>query len=329
MKFSAFDPNQFERNQKHTLSLELNAGGHDIELPVLLARGSRPGPTLVVTAGVHGDEFEGIQAIFDAFEEVDTGEMAGDLLTVSVANPPAFWNGTRTSPLDGGNLARVFPGDPGGGPTEAIAHALAQAVIARADFYLDLHSAGVRWLMPTMVGYDANDPRGREAALRFGAKVIWSHPIIAQRRTISFASERKIPWLYTEARGAGRIDPDDLRIFREGIFNLLRHLDILPGDAASGEQVEWRLEGDGNIEGGAVSTKAGFFVPGVGILEQVEKGQELGRTVDFHGRTLETFRAASSGVIALVRQFRMVEPGEPMFVVTDVEKAGRVGDCSP
>lgn len=327
MEFSAFDPNQFERNHKHTLSLELDAGGHDIELPVLLARGAQPGPTLVVTAGVHGDEFEGMQAIFDAFDEVDAGAMSGDLLTVSVANPPAFWNGTRTSPLDGGNLARVFPGDPGGSPTEAIAHALAQAVIARADFYLDLHSAGVRWLMPTMAGYDANDPRGREAALCFGAKVVWGHPVIAPGRTISFANERGIPWLYTEARGAGRIDPDDLRIFREGIFNLLRHLDILRGipdaDVVSGEQVQWHLEGDGNIEGGAVSTKAGFFVPEVGLLEQVTEGQELGRTVDFHGKTIEMFRAESSGVIALVRQFRMVQPGEPMFVVADVKAAGR------
>ena len=319
MESSAFEPEQFERNQKHTLSLELKAGEHDIELPVLLARGVRPGPTLVVTAGGHGDEFEGIQAIFDAFEQVGTDQMSGDLLAVSVANPPAFWNGTRTSPLDGGNLARVFPGDPSGGPTEAIAHAMAQAVISRADFYLDLHSAGVRWLMPTMVGYDANDPRGRDAALCFGAKVIWGHPVIAPGRTISFANERNIPWLYTEARGAGRIDADDLRIFRDGIFNLLRHLEILPGDSASGEQVEWRLEGDGNIEGGAVSTKEGFFVPKVGLLDEVHEGQELGRTVDLHGNTIETFQASSSGIVALVRQFRMVEPGEPMFVVTDAE----------
>ena len=303
-------------------SLELNAAGHDIELPVLLARGARPGPTLVVTSGVHGDEFEGIQAIFDVFGSIDTGEMSGDLLAVSVANPPAYWNGTRTSPLDGGNLARVFPGDANGKPTEVIAHALGQAIIARADFYLDLHSAGVRWLMPTMVGYDANDSRGREAALCFGAKVIWAHPVIASGRTISFANQRNIPWLYTEARGAGRIDSGDLDVFRDGIFNLLRHLGILSGDAASGRRVEWRLEGDGNIEAGATSTKAGFFVPLVGILEQVKEGQELGRTVDFHGKTIETFRAPSNGVMALVRQFRMIEPGEPMFVVTAVEAAG-------
>ena len=71
-----------------------------------------------------------------------------------------------------------------------------------------------------------------------------------------------------------------------------------------------------------MSTKAGFFVPQVGVLDQVQEGQELGRTVDFHGKTIETFRAAASGVVALVRQFRMVEPGEPMFVVTDVEVGG-------
>ena len=189
-------------------------------------------------------------------------------------------------------------------------------MIAQADFYLDLHSAGVALLMPTMVGYNANDSRGRAAAECFGAPVTWSHPTIAPGRTISFAHERGIPWLYTEARGAGRIHPDDLDVFRNGVTNLMRHLRILPGEPASPGTIETRLHGDGDIEAGLLCQREGFFIPGVELLQTVTERQELGRTVNFHGETVETYCATSDGVIALVRQFPVVKPGDPMFVIT-------------
>ena len=314
MKTSSFHPNDHNRGQKH--SLELDVGHSDIRLPVILVRGSDQGATLVVTAGIHGDEYEGVRAIFDVVETLDPAAMRGDLITVPVSNPPAFWAGTRRSPLDGVNLARVFPGAPDQGPSEAIAHALAQTVIAQADFYLDLHSAGVACLMPTMVGYNANDTRGRAAAECFGAPVTWSHPTIAPGRTISFAHERGIPWLYTEARGAGRIHPYDLNVFRNGVTNLMRHLRILPGEPAPPGTIETRLHGDGDIEAGLLCQREGFFVPGVELLQTVTERQELGRTVNFHGETVETYQASSDGVIALVRQFPVVQPGDTMFVIT-------------
>ena len=161
---------------------------------------------------------------------LDPSMMSGDLLCVPVANPPAFWAVSRCSPLDGRNLARVFPGSSEGSITEAIAYAIDREILAEADFLLDLHSAGVRFLMPTMVGYDAADARGEAAAKIFGAPVIWAHDVIAPGRSVSAASARGIPWLYTEARGAGRIHAADLEVYRRGIRNLLRHLSILPGD---------------------------------------------------------------------------------------------------
>ena len=134
------------------------AFGGTLGFPVLVARGRRPGPTLVVSANVHGDEYEGVRAILETFEWLDPEAMNGDVLAVPVVNVPAFWSGTRTSPLDGANLARVFPGDEDGTPSQQIAWHFAQSVIARADFYLDLHSAGIRYRMPSMVGYPAADP---------------------------------------------------------------------------------------------------------------------------------------------------------------------------
>ncbi|HWB95296.1 MAG TPA: succinylglutamate desuccinylase/aspartoacylase family protein, partial [Bryobacteraceae bacterium] len=85
-----FHPDQFERGAKYTLDLELSAAGHDLQIPVLLARGARPGKRLVATAGVHGDEYEGVRAIFDIYAELDPAAMTGDFLAVPAANPPAF-----------------------------------------------------------------------------------------------------------------------------------------------------------------------------------------------------------------------------------------------
>ena len=102
---SDFHPDQFARAQKCTLDLEVGEGARDIFLPVLLVGSQQPGRTLVATAVLHGDEYEGVRAILDVFHKLGPGKMSRDFLAVPVANPPAFWNGTRTNPLDGGNLA--------------------------------------------------------------------------------------------------------------------------------------------------------------------------------------------------------------------------------
>jgi predicted deacylase len=318
MQPADFHPDRFEQGRKYALDLELGPPA-GVSMPVLLIRGATPGKRLVATAAVHGDEFEGVRALLETYQALDPSAMTGDLLAVPVANPPAFWNGTRTSPLDGGNLARVFPGTLESGPTPAIAHHLARAIISHADFFLDLHSAGVKWLMPSMVGYDAHDDRSRAAAFIFGASVLWGHPTLAPGRTVSFAATRGIPWLYTEARGAARIDAEDLRMFSNGILNLLRHLGILPGKPERAP-IRSHLYGGGNLDEGLLATRRGFFIPKVELLQAVVPGQELGSTFDLHGNEVETFRSPSAGVIGMVRQFPVVEPGEPLFAITELRE---------
>jgi predicted deacylase len=311
-----FDPAQYRRGKKYSLELELGVRASGATLPVVLWRGARPGRTLGITAGVHGDEFEGIRALLELESELDPAQMNGDVLAVPVANPPAFWSATRLSPLDEVNLARAFPGDAQGSPSYVIAYYLAHAIIRHADFYLDLHSAGVKLQMPRMVGYDATDPRSQEAAFLFGAPVVWGHPTTPPGRTISFASSQNIPWLYTEAAGAGRIDPEDLRVFRQGILRLMRHLGILSG-SISPVPVEVQLYGDGNLEQSMQATQPGFLLTAVHMLQNVAAGQELGRTVTLHGNPVEIFRAPAAGVVALIHAFPRVESGELMFLITE------------
>jgi predicted deacylase len=313
-----FNPSRYARGKKHSPVLDLRPAA-DIELLVLLAKGTNEGKTFVVTAGVHGDEFEGVRAILEVFAEIDTAKMSGNMLAVPVANPPAFWNGTRTSPLDQGNLARTFPGREQGSATEVIAFHLAHSIIAHADFYLDLHSAGVKLLMPSMAGYDAKDPRSRDAAVAFGAPVIWGHPAISPGRTISFASSRGIPWLYTEARGAGRIDDEDLRMFKDGVMNLLRHLNILPGAVAAKAPVH-SLYGDGDLDASITAARRGFLVPTAQLLQEVKQGQELGRTLDARGQLVEVFKSPRDGVVGMIHVFPVVDAGDSVFLVTGSAK---------
>lgn len=316
---ASFHPSRYAPGRKHSLVLALGPEAPEIALPLLLVRGSAPGKTLVVTAGVHGDEFEGVRAILDLYADLDPAGLAGTLIAVPVANPPAFWNGSRTSPIDGVNLARTFPGDKNGSPSQVIAFHVGESIIAHADFYLDLHSAGVKQLMPSMVGYDSNDPRSYEAALAFGAPVIWGHPIMKPGRTLSFAGSRGIPWLYTEAQGAGRIDPGDLLILKNGILGLLKHLRILPGSPTP-RPVRHRLFGDGDIDSSISANQPGFLVPSVELLECVNVGQELGHTVDLHGQVVESFRSPRDGVVALIHVFPMLKPGESVFLITELVK---------
>ncbi|MHB1022217.1 MAG: succinylglutamate desuccinylase/aspartoacylase family protein [Acidobacteriaceae bacterium] len=313
MEVSQFRPNAFAPGTRHRLHLSVDEA---IALPVLLAVGAATGKTLVVTANIHGDEYEGVRAILEVFDDLDPSRMTGNLIAVPVANPPAFWQGTRTSPVDGLNMARIMPGKPDGTTSERIAYALSHNLLAHADFYLDLHSGGITYRMPSMVGYSSTEPRSYAAAEIFGASVVWGHAAIAPGRTISYAQSQGIPWLYTEARGAGRIHPDDLKMMKTGIRNLLQHLGILPGEVAPAE-IQWRLTGGGNTDDGISATKAGFLLHAVQILQEVAEGELLGSLVSTTGDLLEEYRAGKAGIVGMIREFPVVQPDDSLFLIAD------------
>ncbi|MBS1798423.1 MAG: succinylglutamate desuccinylase/aspartoacylase family protein [Acidobacteria bacterium] len=310
-------PDQFKLNNfapaaKYRDSLKID---DSISLPLLIARGRSAGKTLVVTANIHGDEYEGVRAIFESFDSLDPDQMSGNLVAVPVANPPAFWGGKRSSPVDGKNLARTFPGSQDGTISEKIAFALGYSVISLADFYIDLHSGGVVSSMPSMAGYFTADRRSYEGAVAFGASVIWGHDTVAPGRTVSFATSAGISCIYTEARGAGRIHPEDLDMMKTGIRNLLVYLQILPGSLEPRE-IPWRLRGDGNTDEGIIASQAGFLLTKVSLLQEVKQGDILGSLVNMHGEVLEDYHAPQDGVIGLVREFPVVAPGDSLFLLT-------------
>ena len=317
MSVETFDWDSILPGEKRRTAIEVPTDSGCILLPVVAARGKSPGQTLLVSAGVHGDEYEGIRTIFEVFAELDPQEMSGSFLGLTVANPPAFWAGTRCSPLDQANLARVFPGEREGSVSQAIAFHIDQRLLSIADFYLDLHSAGIMCEMPALVGYHQPDTRARDAAFAFGMPVVWCHPTIAPGRTVSSAIAREVPALYTETRGAGRIAACDLRFYKRGVVNLLRYLKILGGNPDVPDS-PIHLHGDGNVDESMTSSTPGFLISDVEILQMVTKGQLLGRLMDLWGQTIDEFRSPCDGCVALIHARPLVQPGEPLFLVTGV-----------
>lgn len=290
---------------------------HGLRLPLLVVRGHQPGPVLSMTACIHGDEYEGVGAIFEFFDWLDPEQMTGTVIAAPVANPPAFHAISRASPLDQANLARVFPGRADGSPSEVLAAAIDEHVIAPASFFIDLHSGGVRYWMPTMAGYYMEDARSLAAAKAFGAPVIWGHPVIPPGRTLSSALARGIPFLYTEACGAGRIAPEDAAVFARGLRNLARHVGVLP-DALEPGPAPLHLYGDGNVDKGLEASRDGFLVPEVRPLETVRKGQRVGRLLDLDGSLVEEYVAPVDGVAAMIRMAPSVRAGEPLFLFAEL-----------
>ena len=320
--FRDLDISQLPRHSREAGWLEVapRADGGMWRLPFLYVTGASAGPTLVVTAAVHGDEYEGVAAIPRVFQQVQPADLRGTLLMVPVCNMPAYEAGTRSSPIDGLNLARVFPGDAHGTLTQRIAHWITEKLLRSADFFIDLHSGGVAANIPTLVGYiHSDDELGRRslaAAKAFGAPVLWGHPPpVPPGRSISAATTLGVPSLYTEAPGGGYARPDDVDCFATGVLNVMKHLGMLAGEPQS-RPMTHHLLGSGDLDQVIGAPVAGYFRAEVALLEEVSAGQRLGTIQDFAGRVTAEVHADRDGVVIMLRRIPRVHVGDGLAHVT-------------
>src|SRR5581483_2743574 len=277
------------------------ADGTSLQLPLLIVRGACPGKTLLATACVHGDEFEGPAALWRLFEELKPSELRGTFVAVPLVNPPAYEAGLRVNPDDRQDLARVFPGNPAGTATEQIAHCLSEQLFPCVDFYLDLHSAGQYYMMPPLVGYQLRQEpllgAQRAAAKAVGLPLMWGTPGLPGR-SLSAAAERGVPSLYVEITGEGRCLPEDVAIYTNVLRRLLAHLGIV-ASAPPADPPRWLVEDSGPQAGFLqVQNRAplgGFFEAHVSVLAHVEAGQDVGVIRDPLGKVIHVVKSPHQG----------------------------------
>ncbi|SDP28023.1 N-alpha-acetyl-L-2,4-diaminobutyrate deacetylase [Phyllobacterium sp. YR620] len=194
------------------------------------------GPTALLTGANHGDEYEGPAALLELAQTLDPSQVSGRVIIVPALNYPAFRAGTRTSPIDRGNLNRSFPGRPDGTVTEKIADYVTRHLIPLADIVLDFHSGGKTLdFLPYAAAHELPD-KDQEARC-FEAVAAFSAPFSMKMLEIdavgmldTTVEEMGKTFVTTELGGAGTATARSIEIARKGSLNLLRHAGILKGE---------------------------------------------------------------------------------------------------
>ena len=294
-------------------------------IPVTLIHGAKPGPVLALVAGTHGYEYSPILALQRFPAKVDPRELAGTIIVVHIANMPSFLGRTvYYSPVDGKNLNRVYPGKSDGTLSERIAATLTREVIDRADYLVDLHCGdGNEALRPysywEAVGTPGVNEKSKQMVLAFGL----DHIVIETERptdparsvyTSNTAILRGKPAISTETGLLGRVDTDGADLAEAGVFNLLRHFHMLPGEPQRVEHPIW-------IDRSEVlrSPVTGIFHARVQPDQSVARGTLLGVLTDFFGNTLQEIRAPFAGIVLYVLATPPVSQGEPLGMVGHIK----------
>ena len=320
ISIQSFDPRAVERDTKEAIYLDITTtpAGLPVRQTALIVGGQTPGPVLVVSGGVHGDEYEGPLAVTRLFGELEPADVRGTLVGIVVANPPAFDAATRNSRLDDRNLAREFPGDPRGSITQQIAYWMGQRLILRADFFIDLHSVGGDSEAVQLCGYNMGDGPAAELRRRvaeaFHARVVWAHPTQPPGRSLSFALENDVPAIYTECPAGRWVSLSDSAVYQRGVRNAMRVLGMLDGEL-EGEPAEYYWGADWNEDVAISATQNGFFIPDCELYQEVSAGQVLGRVYDLTGNVLEALRSPAAGFIGVRRLLPTIWAGETAFML--------------
>ena len=281
------------------------------------------GPTVILEGGNHGDEYEGPIVIGELIRALDPGELQGCLILMPANNVHAAMAGQRTSPVDGLNFNRSFPGDPHGTITQQIAAFVTDHLFPCADAFLDLHSGGSSLdLLPSAIiepTQDADLQRRNIAAARaFDAPFSVVIGNLGDPRTATAAACRAgLVTLGTEMAGGGTVSIDALRLCRRGVRNVLAHLGVLAPQQAEPPSAGGPLLELPGAAAYVYATADGVFEPFHANGREVSAGEPAGRIhVPWDpARPPEVLHYQASGLLFGRRQPGRVRPGNCCLVV--------------
>ena len=280
--------------------------GVPVSTPVLVLNGVAPGPTICLTAAVHGDELNGIEMVRRVFHEIEPSKLAGALIGVPIVNVQGFRRGSRYLP-DRRDLNRYFPGNPNGSAAARIAHSLFNEVIANCDALVDLHTGSFERANLPQLRADLRNPDVVTLTHGFGAMVVLhSKPTVG---TLRYAATRAgIPAVTVEAGGPSQLELAEVKHGVKGIETLLTTL---------GMTRRMRLWGDPEPiyyrSSWVRADNGGILLSDVSLGSSVRKGDLLGSITDPMSNARTELRSPYAGRIIGMARNQVVMPGFAAF----------------
>lgn len=271
-------------------------------IPVTVIHGAEPGPTLFITAAIHGNEINGIEIVRQIRGAVEAEHLRGTLLLVTVANPIAFLTQTRDLP-DGRDLNRFFPGRKEGSMASHIANHIFTKIVRRADWGIDLHTAAHGRTNLPHVRADMRASSVRRLAHAFGCEIIFD--MEGDKGTLrSAATKAGIPTIVFEAGEPLKFQQNLIRKGIDGVKNAIAELGMYNFQRVS-PLFQFVVDDHRWIR----AEKGGIMILNVRPGDIIEKGEEIALNTKPFGTEVNRLKAPYTGLVVGTTTIPMVIPG--------------------
>jgi N-alpha-acetyl-L-2,4-diaminobutyrate deacetylase len=302
-----------------------SSGWGALHLPVV-SIGNGNGPTMLLTGGNHGDEYEGPIALLKLARTLDAGDVNGQVIIIPALNFPAVMAGDRVSPIDGVNMNRAFPGRRDGSVSSMIAHFVQHRILPLADAVLDIHSGGKTMMFSPFACYhripdtDVME-KARQAMLAFAAPISLELVELDAEGMLDTAVEEmgKI-FIGCELGGGGTTTTNTVSIAETGVRNLLAHFGIIDERPQSLEDrglPPTRMMHMPDSDCYIISDDAGIYEVLIDLDAPVGPGDAVGQVhfAEKPERPPVVYRAAREGTLIGRTHKALVEPGDFLALI--------------
>ncbi|WP_296383144.1 succinylglutamate desuccinylase/aspartoacylase family protein [Winogradskyella sp.] len=283
-----------------------------IDVPVIIERSKKPGPTVLITAGIHGDEINGVEIVRQIIAKGINKPKKGTIICIPVINVFGFIHMDRLFP-DGRDLNRVFPGGKGGSLASRVAHKLMTEIVPHADLILDFHTGGADRFNAAQIRIVKNEIVLDELAQVFGAPFIY----YSKNLNKSFRNscyKHGIPMLLFEGGKSFNIDSTITNTGVNGTKRVLNHLEMLNSKfkVSKPKRKDIKIADSKWIR----ANHSGMFKADVSVNSIVQKGDVLGHITDPYGSFNHFVKAPNDGYIFNVNESPIIYQGDAIFHIS-------------
>ncbi|MEW2920730.1 succinylglutamate desuccinylase/aspartoacylase family protein [Muricauda sp. ANG21] len=295
------------QNRSVQLNIARLPTGTLIDIPVHVFNGKEVGPTVLIQAGLHGDEINGVETLRRMLQDNCFSIEKGAVIVVPIVNIFGFIHFSRDVP-DGKDVNRSFPGRKTGSLASRIAHTYTEQILPQVDFGIDLHTGGSQRHNHPQARYTSGDAKSEAMAKAFNAPFYFSSKLIAGsfRKT---TYKMGIPTMVYESGESMRFDENAIAMGIKGVENVLQFLGLVSKGKKVKQELSIHLESTRWIR----AARAGMFIPQIANGQAVEKGETLGLVTDTFAKKNKKVKAPFDGHVICINHQAVVNQGDALF----------------